>query len=60
MAAPDFAAVARTYGMKAWRVEATDEFSAAFAEALSHDGPALIHLVLDERDISPFVAEQAV
>ena len=60
LAAPDFAAVARAYGMKAWRVEATDQFSAAFAEALSHDGPALIHLVLDERDISPFVAEQAV
>jgi acetolactate synthase-1/2/3 large subunit len=60
LAAPDFAALARAYGMPAWRVDATDQFSSAFAEALAHDGPALIHLVLDDRDISPFAAEQAV
>ena len=56
----DFAALARAYGMPGWRVEATSAFSPAFAEAMAHDGPALIHLVLDERDISPFAAEQSV
>lgn len=60
LAAPNFADLARAYGVKAWRIEATEEFSGAFAEALAHDGPALIHLVLDERDISPFAAEQSV
>ncbi len=60
LAAPDFAAIAKAYGMKSWRVEATEQFKGAFSEALAHDGPALVHLVLDERDISPFVAEQSV
>ncbi|MFZ8898859.1 MAG: thiamine pyrophosphate-dependent enzyme, partial [Alphaproteobacteria bacterium] len=60
LAAPDFAAIAKAYGMKSWRVEATEQFKVAFSEALAHDGPALVHLVLDERDISPFVAEQSV
>ena len=30
------------------------------AGALAHDGPALIHLTLDERDISPFAGEYRV
>lgn len=60
LAAPDFAALARAYGMPAWTVKATDEFGPAFEAALAHDGPALVHLVLDDRDISPFAAEQAV
>lgn len=60
LAAPDFAAVARAYGMPAWTVEATDAFGPAFAAALAHDGPALIHLKLDDRDISPFASEQSV
>lgn len=60
LAAPDFAALARAYGMPAWTVESTAAFGPAFAEALAHDGPALLHLVLDERDVSPFAAEQAV
>ena len=53
---PDFAAVARAYGAAAWRVERTDDFAAAFQEALAHDGPALIHLLTDRRDIAPFSA----
>lgn len=60
LAAPDFAALARAYGMPAWTVSETDAFGPAFAEALAHDGPALLHLKLDERDISPFAAEQSV
>ncbi len=51
---PDFEAVGRAYGLHASRVRETGEFPAAFAAALAHPGPALIHLELDERDISPF------
>ena len=57
---PDFAAVARGYGMPAWQVSRTDEFAPAFREALAHPGPALIHLLLDDRDISPFSADYKV
>ena len=54
------AAVAKAYGAPSWTVETTDAFGPAFKAALDHDGPALLHLKLDERDISPFAAEQAV
>ena len=47
---PDFAAVARGYGLPAWTVTATADFAPAFREALAHDGPALIHLITDIRD----------
>ena len=56
LASPDFAAVAEAYGLPAWRVSETDQFAPAFAEALAHDGPALLHLLTDERDIVPFGA----
>ena len=49
---PDFAALGRAYGAQSWRVESTEAFAPAFDEALAHDGPALIHLVTDIRDIS--------
>ncbi|MSP82565.1 MAG: thiamine pyrophosphate-binding protein [Alphaproteobacteria bacterium] len=51
---PDFAALGRAYGAAAWRVETTAEFAPAFAAARAHDGPALIHLVIDVRDISAY------
>jgi len=51
---PDFATLAAGYGMKAFRVERTGEFDAALAGALAHPGPALIHLLLDPRDASPY------
>ena len=51
---PDFEAVGRAYGLHASRVRETPEFAGALAAALAHPGPALIHLELDERDISPF------
>ncbi|MGE0725282.1 MAG: thiamine pyrophosphate-dependent enzyme [Alphaproteobacteria bacterium] len=47
---PDFAAVARGYGLPAWTVRATAEFAPAFRAALAHDGPALVHVVTDIRD----------
>ena len=51
---PDFAALARAYGAAAWTVERSDQFAAALDEALAHDGPALIHLKTDIRDISAY------
>jgi len=49
---PDFAAVGAAYGAQTWRVETTDQFPAAFDAALAHDGPGLIHVLTDIRDIS--------
>ncbi len=57
---PDFTMVARGYGLPAFTVEKTDDFAPAFAEARAVDGPALLHLRLDERDVSPFTDEQPV
>ncbi len=57
---PDFALVARGYGVPAFTVGSTADFAAAFAEALAHDGPALVHLKLDPRDVSPFTDEAPV
>ena len=54
---PDFEAVGRAYGLHASRVRETGEFAGALAAALAHPGPALIHLELDERDISPFTGQ---
>ena len=57
---PDFAMVARGYGVPSWTVERTEQFTGAFSEALAVDGPALLHLKLDERDVSPFTDEASV
>ncbi len=54
---PDFEAVGRAYGLHVSRVRETGEFAGALAAALAHPGPALIHLELDERDISPFTGQ---
>ena len=57
---PDFAMVAKGYGVASFTVEKTTEFGPAFAEALAADGPALVHLKIDERDVSPFTDEVSV
>jgi acetolactate synthase I/II/III large subunit len=54
LTSPDFAALARSYGAAAWTVETTNQFPAAFDAALAHNGPALIHLKTEIRDISAF------
>lgn len=54
LTSPDFAAVARGYGVPAWTVEDTAGFEAAFAAALAAPGPSLLHLKTDQRDIAPF------
>ena len=51
---PDFAAVARGYGLPAWTVAETAEFEPAFRAALAQPGPTLLHLLTDRRDIAPF------
>jgi acetolactate synthase-1/2/3 large subunit len=53
IASPDFVGVASAYGVPAWRVARSSDFPAALAEALAADGPSLIHLVTDQRDIVP-------
>ncbi|WP_066335297.1 thiamine pyrophosphate-binding protein [Azohydromonas lata] len=44
---PDFAALARSYGWRAARVECTQAFEPALLEALSDGPPMLLHLKLD-------------
>jgi acetolactate synthase-1/2/3 large subunit len=50
---PDFAALARAYGWRAHRVEATAQFEPALRSALGSDVPTLIHAMLDAEVISP-------
>jgi acetolactate synthase I/II/III large subunit len=58
MGSPDFAQIARAYGAKAWTVKTTEDWRPSFKEALSHDGPALIHLIFNARDIAPYGNEK--
>jgi acetolactate synthase-1/2/3 large subunit len=53
LANPDFVALARAFGLAAWRVGATGEFAAVLAAARAHPGPALIELVTSVQDIAP-------
>jgi len=53
LANPDFVALARAFGLGAWRVAATAEFAPALRAARAHAGPTLIELVTSIRDISP-------
>ncbi len=49
---PDFRTIGEAYGAPSWRVERTQDFAPAFDEALCLDGPALIHVVTDIRDLA--------
>ncbi|MGV9802292.1 thiamine pyrophosphate-dependent enzyme [Mycobacterium sp. NPDC003449] len=44
---PDFAAYARNCGAYGRRVTDPDELASAIAEALAHDGPALVEIITD-------------
>ncbi|MCG3188321.1 MAG: Acetolactate synthase isozyme 2 large subunit [Burkholderiaceae bacterium] len=44
---PDFAQLAQAYGWHAARVERTEQFETAFAQALQAQRPTLLHLKLD-------------
>jgi acetolactate synthase-1/2/3 large subunit len=50
---PDFVALARAYGLEAWRAETTDEALAALEPWLAASGPALLHLVIGVAQIAP-------
>ena len=54
---PDFATLAEGFGMAAFPVRDTAEFEPALKAAMAVDGPALLHLHLDSRDVSPFAAD---
>ena len=42
----DHAAVAAAYGVKSWRVESPDDLERVMREAIDHDGPTLIDVVI--------------
>jgi acetolactate synthase-1/2/3 large subunit len=44
---PDFVQLAQAYGWRGARVERTEEFESAFAQAMAADRPTLLHLMLD-------------
>lgn len=53
---PDFVALARAYGAEASRVIRTEDFATQFEQMLAHEGPSLLHLITDQRDIAPYAA----
>lgn len=50
---PDFAALARAYGLHAERVDRTEDFAEAFERAWAAPASALLELVTDPEGISP-------
>jgi len=50
---PDFVAYARAFGAHGALVERTEDFAAAFDEALAAGKPALLHLRVDPEAITP-------
>jgi len=41
----DHAAVAKAYGLEAWRVEDPEDLESALAEAIAHQGPSLVDVI---------------
>jgi len=53
---PDFAAIVRAYGIKAYAIKQHEEIESVSSEALSYAGPALIHCFVDyNEDVSPML-----
>jgi acetolactate synthase-1/2/3 large subunit len=52
LANPDFAALARAYGVQGETVRQSDEFSPALDRALAAKGPTLLHLLVDPQAIT--------
>lgn len=57
---PDFPALARAYGCHGVRVERTEDFPAAWAEAVAAGRPAVIELVVDPEAITPTTTLSAI
>jgi acetolactate synthase-1/2/3 large subunit len=53
LANPDFAALARSYGAHGDTVRSTDAFAPAFERARAARRPALLHVLLDPRALTP-------
>lgn len=53
LATPDFVALAKSFGAYAEKIEATDEFAAAFERAVESRRPALLELCVDRNQITP-------
>jgi pyruvate dehydrogenase (quinone) len=59
---PNFAQLAESAGILGLRVEKPEELRAALAEALAHDGPALVDVLVNRQELSmppTITAEQA-
>lgn len=53
---PDFAAVARAYGIPSWTVSRAEEAEPALAAMLAEPGPALVHCLIDSaEDVVPML-----
>jgi acetolactate synthase-1/2/3 large subunit len=50
---PDFAALARAYGLHGERVTRTEDFAPAFERCRKSGGPALVELRVEQDQISP-------
>lgn len=54
---PDFPALARAFGLKAWKVSAALPAEKAFAQAFTHGGPSLVEVPVARRSlVLPMVA----
>ena len=53
---PDFMALAKAYGIPAWRIADRSQIAFAMAGAANHDGPAFIEVTIDpEANVYPIV-----
>ncbi|GIL41468.1 thiamine pyrophosphate-binding protein [Roseiterribacter gracilis] len=53
---PDFAAIAKAYGLTSFTVEALDTLEATLTRAVATDGPVLVHCLVEKHeDISPML-----
>lgn len=53
MSNPDFVSWFESYGGKAIRINTNDEIQSCIGDLLNHNGPALLHLVIDPNTPSP-------
>jgi acetolactate synthase-1/2/3 large subunit len=53
---PDFAAIARAYGINGISISSSDEVERCLNEALAYDGPVLVHCTIDpSEDVVPML-----
>ncbi|WP_439271558.1 thiamine pyrophosphate-binding protein [Pseudochrobactrum sp. HB0163] len=60
LANPDFAALAKAYGLHGETVEKTEEFAPAFERSISCGKPALIEIRIDQEAITPKMSLSAM